>query len=158
MCQGRMHTPCHRKEESEGGEDGAWLWGKMWRKAGGLLPGSPQSWTQYISSLAVPGSFESSFFSPNRPGSVPTWPHPSSCAGCPQQLHGRGDRCAPDPARGRGTPHRTRAVGDSNQYDWGHLIERLLHACLGPGSRDRAANKIDTFCPQGACTLVGETK
>lgn len=49
--------------------------------------------------------------SPSTPGSVPRWPRPSSSAGCPQQWSGTVGRCARGPARGRGTPRRTRAAG-----------------------------------------------
>ena len=62
----------------------------------------------------VPASPGATVFSPSTPGSVPKWPRPSSSAGYPRQLSGRAGRCAHGPARGRGTPHRTRAAGDSN--------------------------------------------
>lgn len=87
--------------------------GGRWRQdlsAAGCFPGSPGRWTRggalTLGHLPTPSAL-----SPSTPGSALKWPRPSSSAAYPRQRSGRGDRCAPDPATGRDTPHRTRAAG-----------------------------------------------
>ena len=119
------------------------------------FPGSPQSRTR--SRWPSVSSQGASVFRPNTLGSVLQWPRPSSSAGYPRQPSGRAGRCAPGPARGRGTPHRTRAVGTaiSTTGDTSLSVHGAPASVLGAG--DTAVNKTDNSCPHGACTLVRET-
>jgi len=124
------------------------------------VPGSPQSRTQSrrpsLGSQSVPGSWDSSSLSPNTPGSVPKWPRPSSSAGYPRQPSGRAGRCAPGPARGRGTLHRTRAVGTASRTTGDTAASVPYVPASVPGAGDTAVDKTDSPCPRGACTLLGE--
>lgn len=93
---GRMHTLYQGGEESLGCQvevvEGR---RKSWRLSPGILrAGLPR----HLCLVSTPAS-------------VQTWPHPSSIAEYPRQPSGRAGRCAPCPATGRGTPHRTRAGG-----------------------------------------------
>lgn len=164
-----MHALCHMtEEEGDGREDGGLALGKEVEKGRRqdrkclrpVFQEVPKSRTQScwpsLGSQSVSGSSDSSFFSPNTPGSVPKWPHPSSSAGYPRQPSGRAGRCAPGPARGRGTPHRTRAVGTASSMtgDTSPSVSYVPASVLGAG--DIAANKTDDSCPHRACTLLGE--
>lgn len=95
---------------------------------------------------------------PSTPGSAPRWPRPSSSAGCPRRWSGRAGRCARGPARGRGTPRRTRAAGTAiGTVRMPHGAPAARLPALGLGAGDAAARRTDNSCPPGApCRLAGQ--
>lgn len=85
----------------------------------------------------------------NTPASAQTWPHPSSIAGYPRQPSGRAGRCAPCPATGKDTPHRTHAVGTAEgksvtleSGDSSPLARPSMHA-LPQGRQEPISSKTD---------------